>query len=74
MRRPLWIQEHHFQMISTVFFPIYRTLRYSEFQFLLLLFVDPVSPHTWDRYVRVAPLVLRYTVLCQRGEFTSAFS
>lgn len=72
--RPLWIQEHHFDMISTVFYPIYRTLRYSEFQFLLLLFFDPIMPNEWAAYMRVSPLVLRYTLLCQRVEFTCAFS
>lgn len=72
--RPLRIQEHHFDIISTVFYPIYRTLRHSEFGCLVLLFVDPITPSDWDAYVRVAPLVLRYVVLCQRVEFTCAFS
>ena len=72
--RPLWIQEHHFDMISTVFYPIYRTLRRCEFRCLVLLFVDPITPSDWDAYVRVAPLVLRYKMLCQRVEFTCAFS
>lgn len=72
--RPLWIQGHHFDMISTLFYPIYRTLRHSEFRCLMLLFVDPDTPSNWDNYVRVAPLVLRYMILCQRVEFICAFS
>lgn len=72
--RPLWIQQHHFDMISTVFYPIYRTLRHSEFRCLVLLFVDPIAPSDWDAYVRVAPLVLRYMLLSQRVEFTCCFS
>ena len=72
--RPLWIQEHHYDMISTVFYPIYRTLRHSEFRCLMLLFVDPITPSNWDAYARVAPLVIRYMVLCQRVEFTCCFS
>ena len=75
--RPLWIQDHHFDMISTVFYPIYRTLRQSEFRCLMLLFVDPITPITpinWDAYARVSPLVIRYTLLCQRVEFTCCFS
>lgn len=71
---PLWIQGHHFDMISTLFYPIYRTLRHSEFQCLMLLNVDPHIPSNWDSYVRVAPLVLRYMILCQRVEFICAFS
>ena len=72
--RPLWIQGHHFDMISTVFYPIYRTLRHSEFRCLMLLFVNPITPGNWDAYTRVAALVIRYMVLCQRVEFTSCFS
>ena len=72
--RPLWIQEHHFEMISILFYPIYHTLRHSEFRCLVLLFVDPITPSDWDAYVRVAPLVLRYVILCQKVEFTCAFS
>ena len=72
--RPLWIQEHHFDMISTVFYPIYRTLRHSEFRCLMLLFVDPNTPNNWDTYARVTPLVIRYMLLCQRVEFTCCFS
>lgn len=72
--RPLWIQEHHFDMISTVFYPIYRTLRHSEFRCLMLLFVDPSTPSNWDAYARVTPLVIRYMLLCQRVEFTCCFS
>lgn len=71
---PLWIQGHHFDMISTLFYPIYRTLRHSEFRCLMLLFVDPIAPSDWDTYVRVAPLVLRYMILCQKVEFACAFS
>lgn len=72
--RPLWIQGHHFDMISTVFYPIYRVLRHSEFRCLMLLFVDPITPSDWNAYVRVAPLVLRYMLLCQRVEFACCFS
>ena len=72
--RPVWIQGYHFDMISTVFYPIYRTLRHSEFRCLMLLFVDPMAPSNWDAYARVVPLVLRYTMLCQRVEFTCCFS
>ena len=72
--RPLWIQGHHFDMISTVFHPIYRTLRHSEFRCLMLLFVNPITPSNWDAYTRVAPLVIRYMVLCQRVEFICCFS
>lgn len=72
--RPLWIQGHHFDMISTVFYPIYRTLRHSEFRCLMLLFVDTVIPSNYDGYTRVAPLVIRYMVLCQRVDFICCFS
>lgn len=72
--RPLWIQGHHFDMISTVFYPIYRTLRHSEFRCLMLLFVDPTIPSNYDVYTRVSPLVIRYMLLCQRVEFTCCFS
>lgn len=73
-KRPLWIQDHHFDMISTVFYPIYRTLRHSEFRCLMLLFVDPITPINWDAYARVSRLVIRYTLLCQGVEFTCCFS
>ena len=72
--RPLWIQDHHFDMISAVFYPIYRTLRQSEFRCLMLLFVDPITPINWDAYARVSRLVIQYTLLCQRVEFTCCFS
>ena len=72
--RPLWIQGYHFDMISTVFYPIYCTLRHSEFRCLMLLFVDPVIPSNYDGYTRVTPLVLRFMLLCQRVEFICCFS
>ena len=73
-RSPLWIEGYHLDMISTLFYPIYCTLRHSEFRCLMLLFVEPNTPSNWDNYVRVAPLVLRYTLLCQSVEFICAFS
>ena len=72
--RPLWIQEHHLEMISILFYPVYRTLRHSEFRCLLLLLVDPITPSNWDDYVRVTPVTFRYTILCQKVEFICAFS
>ena len=72
--RPVWIQDYHFDMISTVFYPIYCTLRQSEFRCLMLLFVDPNMPSNWDEYARVTSLEIRYMFFSQGVEFTCCFS
>ena len=72
--RPSWIQEYHFDMISTVFYPIYCRLRHSEFQCLMLLFVNPNIPSNWDENAPVITLGIRYMFFSQGVDFTCYFS
>lgn len=73
-QRQVWFQEHHFEMISVIFYPIYQALRQSEFRVLLLLFLDMVIPPAWDDYSRVVPISFSFRLLCKKIEFFCAFS
>lgn len=70
----VWFQEHHFEMISTLFHPIYQMLRQSEFRFLLLLFLDRCIPPAWDDYSRVLPCTFHFRILCRKIECICALS
>lgn len=70
--RQVWFQEHHFEMISVIFYPIYQTLRQSDF--LLLLFMDMIISPAWDDYSRVFPISFYFRMLCKKIEFFCAFS
>lgn len=72
--RQVWFQEHHFEMISVVFYPIYQILRQSEFGVTLLLFVNMIIPPAWDDYSRVSPISFYFRMVCKKIEFFCAFS
>ena len=72
--RRVWFQEHHFEMISLIFYPIYQILRQSIFGVTLLLFLDMIIPPAWDDYSRVSPISFYFRMVCKKIEFFCAFS